>query len=54
MTLAICHVEDNITVLDLVRNLVPPFAPSEVVEDFADVLRQYSIRSITGDGPGES
>jgi hypothetical protein len=54
MTLAICHVEDNITVLDLVREVVPPFAPSEVVEDFADVLRQYSIRSITGDSPGES
>jgi hypothetical protein len=52
MTLAIAHVEDNITVLDIVREVVPPFAPSEVVEQFADVLRQYSIRSITGDRYG--
>ena len=39
MTLAIAHVEDNITVLDLVREVVPPFAPSEVCEQFADVLK---------------
>jgi hypothetical protein len=49
MTLAIAHIEDNIAVLDLVREVVPPFAPSGVCEEFADVLRQYGIRSITGD-----
>ena len=41
MTLAIAHVEDNITVLDVVREVVPPFAPSEVCEQFADVLKAY-------------
>jgi hypothetical protein len=49
MTLAIAHIEDNITVLDVVREVVPPFAPSEVCEQFADVLKAYKIRTITGD-----
>jgi hypothetical protein len=49
MTLAIAHIEDNITVLDLVREAVPPFAPSEVCEQFADVLKDYKVRSIQGD-----
>ena len=37
------------TVLDCVREVVAPFAPSEVCEEFADVLKTYKIRSITGD-----
>jgi hypothetical protein len=49
MTLAIAHVEDNITVLDCVREVVPPFAPSEVCEEFADVLKTYKVRTIQGD-----
>ena len=49
MTLAIAHVEDNITVLDVVREVVPPFAPSEVCEQFADVLKAYKVRTIQGD-----
>jgi hypothetical protein len=52
MTLAISHIEDNITVLDLVREVVPPFAPSEVVEEFSGILRQYGVRTITGDRYG--
>jgi hypothetical protein len=49
MTLAIAHLEDNITVLDLVREVVPPFVPGLVVEKFADVLKQYKIRTARGD-----
>jgi hypothetical protein len=48
-TLAIAHVEDNITVLDLVREVAPPFMPSEVVEQFADILKAYKIRTVQGD-----
>jgi hypothetical protein len=48
-TLAIAHVEDNIVVLDLVREVAPPFLPSEVVEEFADILKAYKIRTVQGD-----
>jgi hypothetical protein len=49
MTLGIAHMEDNLAVLDLVREVRPPFEPSATVEEFADVLRAYNIRSIQGD-----
>jgi len=49
MTLGVAHMEGNIAVLDCVREAVPPFAPSEICEQFADVLKTYKVRSITGD-----
>jgi len=49
MTLAIGHIEDAIAVLDVVREAIPPFAPSEVVEQLASVLRQYNVRTVQGD-----
>jgi hypothetical protein len=51
-TLAIAHMEDAIAVLDAVREAVPPFSPAAVVEDFADVLRGYGIRTVHGDRYG--
>jgi len=48
-TLAIAHVEDNIVVLDLVREVSPPFMPSEVVEQFADIVKAYKVRTVQGD-----
>jgi hypothetical protein len=53
MTLTVAHIDEGgITVLDAVREAVPPFSPSEAVEEFAGVLRQYGVRSITGDRYG--
>ena len=49
MTMAIAHVEGDIAVLDIVREIVPPFNPSEVVEEFCAVMRGYRINRCLGD-----
>lgn len=57
MTLAIAHAERDGTgisaptraVLDLVREVRPPFSPEAVVSEFAAVLREYGITKIVGD-----
>jgi hypothetical protein len=49
MTMAIAHVEGDIAVLDLVREIIPPFNPSEVVEEFCAVMRGYKINRCLGD-----
>jgi hypothetical protein len=49
MTLAIAHDEKNVTVLDAVREVKPPFSPESVVQDFAALLKQYRIGSVSGD-----
>jgi hypothetical protein len=59
-TLAIAHAEregmgtaaTNRAVLDLVREVKPPFSPAQVVEDFANVLKSYGVRNVTGDRYG--
>jgi hypothetical protein len=51
MTLAICH-QDRVTkrvVLDAVRERRPPFAPDGVVNEFAELLRSYGVRKVSGD-----
>jgi len=49
-TLAISHKEKNgVRVLDLVREVKPPFSPDQVCEDFAKILKRYGCRSVTGD-----
>jgi len=52
MTLAVAHRENGSTVLDLVREVRPPFSPEAVVEDFADTLRRYRIGQVRGDRYG--
>lgn len=49
MTLAISHREGKTSVLDAVREAVPPFSPEAVVEEFAALLRKYQITRIEGD-----
>lgn len=49
MTLAISHFEDEVRVLDLVRERKPPFSPDAVVEDFAAVLKEYKLHEVKGD-----
>jgi hypothetical protein len=51
MTMAIGHYDlvNKIRVLDLLREVKPPFSPDQVVKDFSDTLKQYKINSISGD-----
>jgi hypothetical protein len=48
-TLAVAHVEDEIAVLDCVREVRPPFSPDQVAEEYANVLKRYRVREVTGD-----
>jgi len=49
-TLAVCHKEqNNKIVLDCVREARPPFAPQQVVSDFAQVLEGYGVSYIESD-----
>jgi hypothetical protein len=54
MTLAISHAEIDAggvrrAVLDLVREVRPPFSPDAVVREFAALLKSYGILSVRGD-----
>ncbi|BCG80089.1 hypothetical protein [Mesorhizobium sp. 113-3-3] len=49
MTLAIGHRADGKAVLDATRERKPPFSPESVVADFAALLQNYGISSVTGD-----
>jgi len=48
-TLAIAHKENGVAVLDLVREVKPPFSPETVVKEFADNLRRYRVTKVVGD-----
>lgn len=54
MTLAIAHRDSNTEkiILDVLREIRPPFKPSEVVRDFSGILKAYEIGSITSDRYG--
>jgi hypothetical protein len=49
MTMAIGHREDDIAVIDLVRERRPPFSPADVVAEFASAFKAYNIDKIVGD-----
>ena len=49
MTLAISHVEDGRAVLDLVREVRPPFSPESAVGEFCETLAAYKIGRVEGD-----
>ena len=49
-TLAIAHsAEGGKRVLDLVREVRPPFSPDAVVKEFAATLKAYHLSEVTGD-----
>jgi hypothetical protein len=52
MTLAIGHMDDDVAVLDLVREVRPPFSPESVVEEFSRILKAYRISRVIGDRYG--
>jgi hypothetical protein len=49
MTLAIGHQEDNVAVLDAIRERRPPFSPQDAVVEFAALLKSYRITNVQGD-----
>jgi hypothetical protein len=49
MTLAIAHAEGTTAVLDVVRERRPPFSPDDASREFAEVLKRYAVKRITGD-----
>jgi hypothetical protein len=51
-TLAIAHKEGECAILDCVREVRPPLSPEGVIDEFADVLRTYRVRKVTGDRYG--
>jgi hypothetical protein len=49
MTMAIAHVTDDKLILDVVREMQPPFSPESVIAEFARVFKQYRVSVIEGD-----
>ena len=49
MTLAIGHREDDMIILDRIEERSPPFSPEAVTAEYADILREYGLRSVYGD-----
>jgi hypothetical protein len=49
MTLAIAHKEGSTVILDLTREVKPPFSPEAVADEFAETLRRYRIMRVVGD-----
>lgn len=48
-TLAIGHAEENVCIIDAVREVRPKFSPESVIEEFSILLHDYGIRKVTGD-----
>ena len=48
-TLAISHVEADRPVLDLLREVRPPFSPESVVAEFCETLAAYKVKLVQGD-----
>jgi hypothetical protein len=49
MTLATGHREDDIVVVDALREINPPFSPESAVAEFSELLKSYHVIKITGD-----
>lgn len=48
-TMAIAHVERDKVVIDAVRERRPPFSPNDVVQEFSELLKRYSVYQVTTD-----
>jgi hypothetical protein len=50
MTLAVGHSPSaGVAVLDVLRDVTPPFSPAAVTAEFAAVLQRYGVTQVTGD-----
>ena len=48
-TLAICHSEKGVKILDLIRETKPPFSPEITIKEYAETLKKYGCHSVIGD-----
>ena len=51
-TLAICHLDGDRIIVDLIRERVPRFVSSDVIREYAELLRSYRIRAVMSDDYG--
>jgi hypothetical protein len=49
MTTAVAHREDDIVVVDALREIIPPFDPESAVDEFVNLYRSYGIVRTNGD-----
>ncbi len=49
MTLGIAHRQGELTILDVIREETVGTSPALVVERFAETLKAYGVRKVTGD-----
>ena len=49
MTMCIGHKQDDVVIIDALRERKPPFSPEDVVAEFAELLKSYRISKVTGD-----
>ena len=49
MTLAIGHRQDDMVVIDCLRERRPPFSPDDVCGEFAALLKSYRVTTVHGD-----
>lgn len=49
MTMAIGHRQDDMVVIDALRERRPPFSPDDVVAEFSALLRSYRVTTVHGD-----
>lgn len=49
MTMAIAHKSGDTAILDVVREIKPPFSPEAAVAEFSQVLKTYRISQVLGD-----
>ena len=52
MTLAVCHIEGEKIILDRMVERMPPFDPTQVVQEFSGLIKAYGLRSATSDRYG--
>lgn len=51
-TLCISHWQDSKVVIDCLREVRPPFQPSQIVSEFSTVIQSYGLNTVRGDRYG--
>jgi hypothetical protein len=49
MAICVGHKEGDVVVIDAIRSRRPPFDPSDVVNEFCDLLASYKVTKVTSD-----
>ena len=49
MTIAIAHRQDDVAIIDAIREIKPPCSPEAVIVEFAELLKTYGLYRVQGD-----